>query len=429
MPISTMVTRLLKVIFVICMASLFLSEPCLSNGEETEPRHLRFQWPLDPVDKWTLSGHNDFSTFSQRHSNFYHTGMDLRSPLYDPQAQVRAGRWREYITPVRAAAEGVVVGIFSTPDTLYRCGGKKLDFSKTYISPSKTVNRGLGNVVVLMHGEEYYSVYAHLDCISPEIQLGDVVERGSIIGKMGSSTDIRRPKGAVPHLHFETKRRMLDDPSEDELLGDTIGGIYWGYTPDLPMGYGFVDPRELIHPFESRRIEPLALRVATSSGYGLNVRSGPGKERALISRLRRGTVVVAVEEAVAQGSTWYKIPLPHAMGEVWGWIAGEDHGCPKGRCVEEFKDAHYSTVLQRVKIERDPDRSIPSLKVYDKLYEVYRDVYLWPGQPFILNGLDGAFPGCPRGYAMVHLPESFNPFVPHTPRNTGWICTEALSKP
>lgn|GEM_PF-3418194 len=56
-----------------------------------------------------------------------------------------------------------------------------------------------GQIVVIDHGGKVSSVYAHLSAVS--VQVGDLVERGDNIGRVGAT-------GAVtgPHLHFEVRQ-------------------------------------------------------------------------------------------------------------------------------------------------------------------------------------------------------------------------------
>ncbi len=56
--------------------------------------------------------------------------------------------------------------------------------------------RSYGNVVVINHGYEYSSLYAH--CSSLEVKAGDHVSKGQLIAKMGSTG-----KSTGSHLHFE----------------------------------------------------------------------------------------------------------------------------------------------------------------------------------------------------------------------------------
>ena len=92
----------------------------------------------------------------------FHTGIDIRSSLR---------------TPVVASAPGEVIA-------------------------TEWV-KGYGNLVIIDHGYNYETYYAHLSEF--KIQPGDKVERGQLIGLMGESG-----RATGPHLHFEI--RLKDVP-------------------------------------------------------------------------------------------------------------------------------------------------------------------------------------------------------------------------
>ncbi|MDP7112238.1 MAG: M23 family metallopeptidase [Myxococcota bacterium] len=60
--------------------------------------------------------------------------------------------------------------------------------------------RGFGNVVILDHGESYFTVYAHLEEFSVEV--GEMVSTGQIIGRVGETGSMRGP-----YLHFEIRHQ------------------------------------------------------------------------------------------------------------------------------------------------------------------------------------------------------------------------------
>jgi septal ring factor EnvC (AmiA/AmiB activator) len=65
-----------------------------------------------------------------------------------------------------------------------------------------------GQIIILNHGEGYYSLYAHLSAIL--VSRGDEVEPGSVIARVGDTGSL---KGSV--LHFEIRKgRSAVDPEE-----------------------------------------------------------------------------------------------------------------------------------------------------------------------------------------------------------------------
>lgn len=85
-------------------------------------------------------------------------------------------------TPIHTAGDGKVV--FADSD-------KTVKFSPW--------NNFYGNVVIIRHADEMYTLYAHLSAVL--VQAGNEVEAGDVIGQVGMSG------GATgPHLHFEVRQ-------------------------------------------------------------------------------------------------------------------------------------------------------------------------------------------------------------------------------
>lgn len=94
---------------------------------------------------------------SQFHTQILHKGVDFKAPLG---------------TPVRAVAEGLVryAGWF----------------------------RGYGRLVIVDHGNDYFTVLAHLDAL--HVGVGDVVHAGDVIGTVGETGSL-----VGPRLYFEIR--------------------------------------------------------------------------------------------------------------------------------------------------------------------------------------------------------------------------------
>ena len=90
-------------------------------------------------------------------------------------------------TPVQAAANGTV--IFAGPDT------------EAVYSPQINF---YGNLIVLKHENDLYTLYAHLSKIN--VQVGDAVFVGEQIGEVGQSG-----VATGSHLHFEVRENRVED--------------------------------------------------------------------------------------------------------------------------------------------------------------------------------------------------------------------------
>lgn len=115
----------------------------------------------DAPSMWPLEG-RVASSFGEREDPFngegaFHTGIDIDAP---------------YGTPVRAAAEGEVIGA--------------------------SIAGGYGREVVLDHGHDLHTIYGHLSAMA--VVPGQHVTRGEVIGYVGQSG-----RATGPHLHYEVR--------------------------------------------------------------------------------------------------------------------------------------------------------------------------------------------------------------------------------
>lgn len=138
-------------------------------------------------------------------------------------------------------------------------------------------DHGLGNTIILEHAlngasmqnpadgtNKIYSLYAHLDSINPGLKEGMPVNKGDVIGKIGNSgygcrnywkigkDDCSSPTEQNPndtHLHFEIKASpVLENPEGGEICqnSDYSQRLCYGYTPDDPVKYGYINPIQFL---------------------------------------------------------------------------------------------------------------------------------------------------------------------------------------
>jgi murein DD-endopeptidase MepM/ murein hydrolase activator NlpD len=122
-------------------------------------KDITFCWPIDRSQFWLSS------FFGPRkkpdHSWGFHFGIDM--------AAVKG-------TPIVAAADGLIVEAHFHP--------------------------GYGNTILISHNNKYKTRYAHLDKML--VCVGQKVEKGTLIGKVGATGAVRKKKGRdASHLHFE----------------------------------------------------------------------------------------------------------------------------------------------------------------------------------------------------------------------------------
>ena len=111
-----------------------------------------------------------------------------------------------YGADVLAAADGRVASVANDqqedPSAMQRPDEtQEAYFARLQKEQGERLAKGLtaitGNYVMIDHGKNEYSLYAHLQPGSVGIRVGDQVKAGGVIGKLGSSGN-----STEPHLHF-----------------------------------------------------------------------------------------------------------------------------------------------------------------------------------------------------------------------------------
>jgi len=111
-----------------------------------------------------------------------------------------------YGADVLAAANGRVTSVASDqpedPSAMHRPNeSQEAYLTRLQKEQAERLAKGLtaiaGNYVMIDHGKNEYSLYAHLQPGSVRVHIGDQVKAGDVIGKLGSSGN-----STEPHLHF-----------------------------------------------------------------------------------------------------------------------------------------------------------------------------------------------------------------------------------
>lgn len=123
------------------------------------PKDLMLSWPIDRSSFWLSSFYGPRK--KPDGSWGFHYGIDL--------AAVKG-------TLIHAACDGLVIDVQHS-------------------------NKGYGNTIVVLINNKYKVRYAHLDKIL--VKLGQKVQTGQLIGKVGSTGVVRKRGKDASHLHFE----------------------------------------------------------------------------------------------------------------------------------------------------------------------------------------------------------------------------------
>jgi hypothetical protein len=138
---------------------------CITDG------HFVLQRPIQPPDNDSVDRTYPFASTADG-TRDPHRGVEFEN---------------DFGTPVYAAADGVIV--FAGADT------------QAMYSPWKDF---YGNLIVLRHENELFTLYAHLSSI--DVVTGDTVQAGDKIGEVG-----RSGVAVGSHLHFEIRRGDAED--------------------------------------------------------------------------------------------------------------------------------------------------------------------------------------------------------------------------
>lgn len=82
-----------------------------------------------------------------------------------------------------------------------------------------------GNHVVVQHGRALFSVYAHLQQWSLSVGVGDRVERGQVLGRVGNSGSSTEPH---LHVHFTDRWAGSSEPLRDFYYSQGVPALFWG---------------------------------------------------------------------------------------------------------------------------------------------------------------------------------------------------------
>ena len=118
---------------------------------------------------------------------------------------------------------------------------------------------GFGNTLMIKYGE-FFALYGHLDSFSRVFEVGEFVGLGEVLGTVGSTgygcnywkigeDGCGSDNPPDNHLHLEIKTSpTLENPIRGGACQtkERNPSPCWGYTPDNPTKYGYINPFDLL---------------------------------------------------------------------------------------------------------------------------------------------------------------------------------------
>ncbi len=97
--------------------------------------------------------------------------------------------------------KGIDFGCVNNVTPIHAVQSGKVVYSQFHVNSNGT--DGYGNLVMIQHGDQLITAYAHMSNLSVEV--GETVEQGQRVGVCGSTGS-----STGPHLHFETKTGLWE---------------------------------------------------------------------------------------------------------------------------------------------------------------------------------------------------------------------------
>lgn len=149
----------------------------------------------------------EFVNQGKVHRAIRYVGDDKRAAFYTPEGQsLRKAFFRTPLDVVRISSPFNLRRRHPILNTIR--AHKGVDYAASSGTPIKAtgdgkvefmgVNGGYGRVVVIQHGSQYETLYAHLSRYRPGLRAGAKVKQGQVIGYVGASG-----LATAPHLHYE----------------------------------------------------------------------------------------------------------------------------------------------------------------------------------------------------------------------------------
>lgn len=350
---------------------------------------LGYNYPVDIV-QWN----GGLASFNRTGNRMYHTGTDFYGDQKATIKAVNSGIVTKIcgLVPQGGGSERFYLWNDYNNNKVFDSNEEE---GPIYSNRPNRNNHRLGMTIIIQHSDGKYSLYGHLDNIKKEIYNKIVVQnstysvqKGEAIGLMGfSEYNVRNDYNI--HLHFELKEKNALGNIDDNSL-------YWGYTPDLPLSYGYYDflssyfPQTNNLPFvgnlkiineEGGSEEPnRGIRIYTGPGVNYYVLGWTGKNQVFVSDLKTTSNM----QADTQEREWYRISLPNRLGVIYGWVASKkSDGTPLVQIDNSSQVLQIN--LSSMQLAKQPNTN-NFVQVWDNLYNPqHKEVKAWYNQKYVYS--------------------------------------------
>ncbi len=245
---------------------LFSADFCITDG------HFILQRPIHPPA-------NDLVDPTYRYAS---TANGTREPHHGVEFPNESG------TPVYAAADGII--LFAGPDT------------KAVYSPWENF---YGNLVVIKHDDDLFTLYAHLSKI--DVEVNQIVFAGDKIGEVG-----RTGVAIGSHLHFEVRHGNVENyfaTQNPELWLIPAKDNHHNSFGTLMVSVVDQDRNLVSYAEFTLRDYPDPSKKAVKSYYGITYPSDMlnGNENAALGELPAGYYRIAVERNSKVYERWVEV--------------------------------------------------------------------------------------------------------------------------
>lgn len=109
-----------------------------------------------------------------------------------------------------------IAGVDGTTNVIAVYNGEVISVVSNCSSGDTSCNEGYGNTIILSHSNGDYTVYAHLASIDSSVTVGATVQKGQLIGKVGSTGETNSS-----NLHYEIRMGENSAAAAVDPLGTT----------------------------------------------------------------------------------------------------------------------------------------------------------------------------------------------------------------